>query len=46
MPILSGAGCEQSSQGRPFYAFQTIHRMVWIAFGDRLQTHASQTSVC
>ena len=37
--LSAGADCERSSQGRPFFAFPTIHRMVGIAFGDRLRTH-------
>ena len=37
--LSAGAGCEHSSQGRPFSAFPTIHRIVGIACGDRLRTH-------
>ncbi len=36
---LPGRAVRVRSQGRPFSAFPTIHRMVGIACGDRLQTH-------
>lgn len=36
-----GADCSLRSQGRPFFAFSTIHRMLEIPFGNRMRTPSS-----